>query len=120
MNDLRVATRRYIALTRAEFEQYIEGMTVDEVETYLSNGRFGGEAEDAARLFVVRSKAVAEREREQQRLDLERRSVAAAEDSAKSARASARWSLLSLVTAAAALIVAAWPYIKTPKSWWPF
>lgn len=87
---MRVAVRRHVANTRAEFEEHTEGMAVDEVETYLAAGRFFGEAEEAARLFVAREKAAAERARDQERLALERRSVAAAEDLAKSARDSAR------------------------------
>lgn len=83
-------------------------------------GAFGGEAEVAARLWIARRKTASESERELEMLDLERRSVRAAEESAGAAKDSARWAKASLLVALAALFVAAWPLFRSRPNWWPF
>jgi hypothetical protein len=104
-----------------QFEHFREGKSVEEIEKLFAEQRtFAPVVEPVVKHWIALQHREQEKEAERQRIDLEERSVAAAERSATAAERSARWAKWSMAIAAAALIVAAWPYIRTPSTWWPF
>jgi len=104
-----------------DFHRYREAKSLDEIELDLiDRSFFGWEARQAAEEWVRTERAREQRAHETELRDLSRRATKAAEKSAVAAGRSAKWSMWSIVLAAAALIVSAWPHFKTPPAWWPF
>lgn len=95
------------------FHEYREGRSVELIEVQLEAGEtFDEEAAAAAKVWVREHRAQVQLDRDETRLDLERRGIEAAEQSAKAAHASAMWAKWSLLVATVALVASVWPYVE--------
>lgn len=105
---------------RAEFDSFVVGKSVEEVETLIAEGqRFSHHVQAIAEVWVRQQKERQAAASDRAGLELERRAVEAseraakaAEEAAAAARHSARISVIALLVAAAMAVITAWPMIK--------
>jgi hypothetical protein len=106
---------------RKEIEEWIAARPNGEEALWakLKNDSIQGEARRECLAYLrdaevarVGRDAVEERELREREVAAVEKAAEASRDSARHAKTSARWAMLAVVVAAAALFVAAWPYIK--------
>lgn len=99
--------------TKEDVEAWVAEHGIGELEWALSTGKFAGQSRVIAQAWQWEQKAAEQAEDAERSRDLTERAVRAAESSAAAARDAATWSRWAAVIAVAALLISAWPHIRS-------